>query len=159
MNYKEIVRKLKESGFISDKTEKKLEKTPPNKHGDILWSELNKLLNTYHTDYNQTSFIYNMMGMIVDLEGKKDPYPYFQLSMKQSLLNVKQTGLDVRVKILGRPDCEVSKELETKVFDLDDEIDNPTLPYKGCNHLFKNGTTNTPRCSCEYIWVTEDSDY
>jgi hypothetical protein len=48
-------------------------------------------------------------------------------------------GLNVKVQVLGCPDCHVSQQIEKHMYSLDDV---PTLPLDGCDR--------TPCCGCCY---------
>jgi len=97
--------------------------------------------------------VYNQLALILNWEGK-DTYQYLYNVRRTELLNLKKSKIVQNVKIIsGAKDmaiesCPQCKELQGKVFTIDDALKQMPLPVKNCT--CKIYDKNRGICRCIY---------
>lgn len=114
---------------------------------DVIWSIFNELLIKKNKDLNSLKMIYYEMALFLNEEGK-DCFAVLQQSHKMELMKFKQDGFVKKVRILtaGKDSCEACRQLENKVFTIEEALEKMPIPCKECTHKLYDEKRGFCRC-------------
>lgn len=129
-----------------------------------LWSIFNVLIDENFKQsqgkslegyYSRNSKIYGQMATFL-VKYKKKPAGHIQKAYNENSLQsyfegFKDNSFQIDVKIIcGAVDCKYGKELEEKIFTMEEALEDSIIPYEKC--------TNDLGCFCSYFIVPKRDD-
>ncbi|MEO0127659.1 MAG: phage minor head protein [candidate division WOR-3 bacterium] len=136
--------KLQGYGFTRDDFRRKKEELakkfkikPPLR--DIIWGLFQEAIMKNADSYHFLSIINYEMAVFLDEEGK-NPFHCLYESKKMQLLNYKGTQKVKIISINDRITCHSCKNLNGKIFAIEDALNGMPIPPKDC-----------PFCRCRYV--------
>lgn len=127
---------------------------------DYVWYMFNFLLNEnakQSTDivsfYKRNNDIYCQMLLFSrKIEGKSANEIQRVLNNNRLRLNIETVKYEFSIVVIGTNDCEISKEIDKKIYTVKEALDDKIIPYNECNR--KQG------CCCLYSikFKTDEND-
>ena len=132
---------------IKDQLSKKFGQEPSNQ--DVLWSLFNQLIAKNRDDFQTLKRIYYEMALFLNDLGK-DFFSILQLSAKMELMNYKQAGIkNVQILTCGLGSCEQCRQLQDKIFTMEEALASMPIPVETCTKIMANGQRGF--CKCCYV--------
>ena len=141
---------IKDNDFINERRELSKKFGKKAKSTDVIWGLFNELiiLKIKTKDLNSLKMIYYDMALFLNKEGK-DCFTVLQQSAKMDLMRFKQEGSIKKVQILTQQEnsCEACRQLENKVFTIEEALEKMPIPCKECTQKLYDEKRGFCRCS------------
>lgn len=137
---------IKDNDFINKRRELSKKFGEEAKSVDVIWGLFNELI-LKTKNLHSLKMIYYEMALFLNKEGK-DCFLVLQQSAEMELMKFKQDGFIKKVRILtaGEDSCEACRQLENKVFTIEEALEKMPIPCKECTHKLHDEKRGFCRC-------------
>jgi hypothetical protein len=141
---------ITDESYIQKRVELQDQYGPEINSVDVLWSLIQKTLNGTQ-DPEMLKKLYHRAALFLE-DLKQDFYYILQRSAKMQLLEFQHDGYTKQVRIVAGPGvCAACRQLDGKIYSLEDAIRLMPLPCKACSHHLSKEFGNFCRCSYQAV--------